>query len=173
MDVLLIADLHGNYGKIENFLDLHADAMIVAGDITNFGPVDTVDGLFARIDIPCFAVPGNCDPREIMDVLEHSDAVSLHGSRLSLGRITFAGLGGSNPTPFGTPFESSEGRSPLCSSSTVTAMERTVHNVLLSHCPPMGALDEVDGQHVGSTSVGITRRPSTWFAAPISTSSAG
>ncbi len=34
-----------------------------------------------------------------------------------------------------------------------TAMERTVHNVLLSHCPPMGALDEVDGQHVGSTSV--------------------
>ncbi len=32
-------------------------------------------------------------------------------------------------------------------------MERTVHNVLLSHCPPMGALDEVDGQHVGSTSV--------------------
>ncbi|MEN6517120.1 MAG: metallophosphoesterase [Methanospirillum sp.] len=153
MDVLLIADLHGNFGKIENFLDLHADAMIVAGDITNFGPVDTVDGLFSRIDIPCFAVQGNCDPREIMDVLEHSDAVLLHGSRLSLGRITFAGLGGSNPTPFGTPFELSEEEIDRVLSSSVRAMERTVHNVLVSHCPPMGALDEVDGQHVGSTSV--------------------
>ncbi len=153
MDVLLIADLHGNFGKIESFLDMNADAMIVAGDITNFGPVDAVDGLFSRIDIPCFAVQGNCDPREILDVLEHSDAVSMHGSRLSLGKITFAGIGGSNPTPFQTPFELSEEEIDRILSSTIKSMERTVHNVLLSHCPPHGVLDLVDDQHVGSTSI--------------------
>ncbi len=153
MDVLLIADLHGNYGKLESFLDLHADAMIVAGDITNFGPVDAVNGLFSRVDIPCFAVQGNCDPREIIDVLERSDAVSLHGSRISLGKITFAGLGGSNPTPFGTPFELTEEEIDRVLGSTVSRMDRTVHNVLVSHCPPHGALDEVDGEHVGSPAV--------------------
>jgi Icc-related predicted phosphoesterase len=153
MDVLLIADLHGNYGKLESFLETNADAMIVAGDITNFGPVDAVDGLFSRIDIPCFAVQGNCDPREILDVLEQSDAVSLHGSRLSLGKITFAGIGGSNPTPFQTPFELSEEEIDTILSSTVKSMDRTVHNVLLAHAPPHGCLDEVDGKHVGSTSI--------------------
>jgi len=153
MDVLLIADLHGNFGKIESFLDLNADAMIVAGDITNFGPIDAVDGLFSRIDIPCFAVQGNCDPREILEVLEHSDAVSMHGSRLSLGKITFAGIGGSNPTPFETPFELSEEEIDWILSSTISSMERAVHNVLLSHCPPHGVLDLVEEKHVGSTSI--------------------
>jgi len=153
MDVLLIADLHGNFGKIESFLDLNADAMIVAGDITNFGPIDAVDGLFSRIDIPCFAVQGNCDPREILEVLEHSDAVSMHGSRLSLGKITFAGIGGSNPTPFETPFELSEEEIDWILSSTIASMERAVHNVLLSHCPPHGVLDLVEEKHVGSTSI--------------------
>ena len=154
MDVLLIADLHGNFGKIESFLELNADAMIVAGDITNFGPIDAVDGLFSRIDIPCVAVPGNCDPREILDALEQSDAVSLHGSRISLGsKVTVAGLGGSNPTPFETPFEFSEEEIEQILTSTVSKMERTVHNVLLSHCPPHGALDLVGDQHVGSTGV--------------------
>mgnify|MGYP001015829340 CR=1 FL=1 len=153
MDVLLIADLHGNYGKLESFLDVRADAMIIAGDITNFGPIDAVGGLFSRIDIPCLAVPGNCDPRDILDALERSDAVSLHGSHISLGPVTFAGLGGSNPTPFQTPCELSEEEIDSVLSGVVETMDRTVHNVLLSHCPPQGALDEIDGVHVGSTAV--------------------
>ena len=42
-DVLLIADLHGQFGKIDSFLDLSPEAVFIAGDITNMGPVETVD----------------------------------------------------------------------------------------------------------------------------------
>jgi len=135
-DVLLLADLHGEFGKIGSFLDLSPDAIIIAGDLTNMGPADAVKSLFEWIDVPAFAVPGNCDPRETVDALEKSDCVCLHGSSISLGNISLVGIGGSNPTPFSTP-----------------RMERRTHNVLITHAPPMGILDLTGGNHVGSASV--------------------
>jgi Icc-related predicted phosphoesterase len=152
-DVLLIADLHGQFGKIDSFLDLSPEAVFIAGDITNMGPVDTVDDVLSRIDVPCFAVPGNCDPREIIETLEHSDAVCLHGSQINLGRITIAGIGGSNPTPFGTPFEMTDKQMDDVLRSAMKKMEKTVHNVLLTHTPPYETLDKINGEHVGSQSI--------------------
>ena len=58
-DVLLIADLHGQFGEFDSFLELIPEPVFIAGDITNMGPVDTVDDVLSRIDVPCFAVPGN------------------------------------------------------------------------------------------------------------------
>ncbi len=153
MDVLLLADLHGQYGKLESFQIYDYDAVIIAGDITNFGPLEPVDSVLSSIEVPCFAVPGNCDPREIIDVLEHSDAVCLHNSWMALGKVTLAGLGGSNQTPFGTPFELSEEEIGTIMTRLVGVMEKNVHNVLLSHAPPYGALDSVGDDHVGSQSI--------------------
>ena len=94
MDVLLLADLHGQFGKIDSFLDLGADAVFIAGDLTQMGPADSVEPFLSRIDVPCFVVPGNCDPRDILDVLEHSDSVCLHASQINLGKISILGIGG-------------------------------------------------------------------------------
>jgi Icc-related predicted phosphoesterase len=152
-DVLLIADLHGQFGKIDSFLDLNPEAVFIAGDITNMGPVDTVDDVLSRIDVPCFAVPGNCDPREILETLEHSDTVSLHGARINLGKMTIVGVGGSNPTPFGTPFEMTDKQIDDVLSSAMKKMEKSVHNVLLCHAPPYGILDKPAAEHVGSNSI--------------------
>jgi Icc-related predicted phosphoesterase len=152
-DVLLIADLHGQFGKIDSFLDLNPEAVFIAGDITNMGPVETVDDVLSRIDVPCFAVPGNCDPREIIETLEHSDAVCLHGSQINLGRISIAGIGGSNPTPFGTPFEMTDKQIDDVLHGTMKKMEKAVHNVLLTHAPPFETLDKINGEHVGSQSI--------------------
>lgn len=152
-DVLLIADLHGQFGKIDSFLDLNPEAVFIAGDITNMGPVDAVDDVLSRIDVPCFAVPGNCDPREILDVLEHSDAVSLHGSAINLGRMTLVGVGGSNPTPFNTPFELTDKQIDDVLHSAMNKMEKAVHNILLCHAPPYETLDKPAGEHVGSQSI--------------------
>ena len=152
-DVLLIADLHGEFGKIDSFLELSPEAVFIAGDITNMGPVDNVDEVLSRIDVPCFAVPGNCDPREIIDTLEHSDTVCLHGSRINLGAMTIVGVGGSNPTPFGTPFELNDKQIDDLLHKAMDRMEKTVHNVLLCHAPPYGALDKPAGDHVGSKSI--------------------
>lgn len=152
-DVLLLADLHGNYGKLEAFLSYDYDAVIIAGDITNFGPLEPVDSVLSRFEVPCFAIPGNCDPREIIDVLERSDAVCLHDSWIALGKITLAGLGGSNKTPFGTPFELTEEEIDGELTRIVKHMDRNIHNVLLSHAPPYEALDSVGENHVGSRSI--------------------
>jgi uncharacterized protein len=152
-DVLLIADLHGQFGKIDSFLDLNPEAVFIAGDITNMGPVDAVDDVLSRIDVPCFAVPGNCDPREIIETIEHSDTVCLHGSQINLGKITIVGLGGSNPTPFGTPFEMTDKQIDDVLHRAMKKMEKTVHNVLLTHAPPFETLDKINGEHVGSQSI--------------------
>ncbi len=152
-DVLLIADLHGQFGKIDSFLDLNPEAVFIAGDITNMGPVDAVDDVLARIDVPCFAVPGNCDPREILEAIEHSDTVSMHGTSINLGRMTIVGVGGSNPTPFGTPFELTDKQIDDVLHGAMKKMEKTVHNILLTHAPPYETLDKPSGQHVGSQSI--------------------
>jgi len=153
MDVLLLADLHGQFGKIDSFLDLGADAVFIAGDLTQMGPADSVEPLLSRIDVPCFVVPGNCDPRDILDVLEHSDSVCLHASQINLGKISILGIGGSNPTPFNTPFEMTDKQIDDILHATLPKMERTVHNVLITHAPPYEILDTINGEHVGSASI--------------------
>jgi len=153
MDVLLLADLHGQFGKIDSFLDLGADAVFIAGDLTDMGPADSVEPLMSRIDVPCFVVPGNCDPKEILDVLEHSDSVCLHASQINLGKISIAGIGGSNPTPFKTPFEMTDKQIDDILHEIMPILDRTVHNVLLTHAPPYGTLDVINGEHVGSVSI--------------------
>jgi Icc-related predicted phosphoesterase len=152
-DVLLIADLHGQFGKIDSFLELSPEAVFIAGDITNMGPADAIDDVLSRIDVPCFAVPGNCDPRDTVDALEHSDAVCLHGVQISLGKITLVGIGGSNPTPFGTPFELTDKQIDDLLRRAMGKMEKATHNILLSHAPPYGALDKPAGEHIGSKSI--------------------
>jgi Icc-related predicted phosphoesterase len=152
-DVLLIADLHGQFGKIDSFLELNPEAVFIAGDITNMGPVDAVDDVLSRIDVPCFAVPGNCDPREIIETLEHSDTVCMHGHQMNLGKMTLVGVGGSNPTPFNTPFELTDKQIDDVLSSAMRKMEKTVHNILLTHAPPYEILDKPAGEHVGSHSI--------------------
>jgi len=152
-DVLLIADLHGQFGKIDSFLELNPEAVFIAGDITNMGPVDAVDDVLSRIDVPCFAVPGNCDPREIIETIEHSDTVCMHGSAINLGKMTLVGVGGSNPTPFNTPFELTDKQIDDVLSGAMKKMEKSVHNVLLCHAPPYGTLDKPAGEHVGSQSI--------------------
>jgi Icc-related predicted phosphoesterase len=151
--VLLLADLHGRYGKLDSFLSLEPDLVIISGDITQFGPCEDAVELLSRIDVPCFAIPGNCDPREILDALEESNAVSLHGSTITLGKITLTGIGGSNRTPFGTPYELSEEEIEALLAEAAGRMQRNVHNILVCHAPPHGTLDRVGGARVGSTAL--------------------
>ncbi|NYT07431.1 MAG: metallophosphoesterase [Methanomicrobiales archaeon] len=152
-NVLLLADLHGEYGKLDAFLDLNPDAVFIAGDITNMGPAESASDLLSRIDVPTFAVPGNCDPREMVEFLEHSECVCLHSAHICLGKISIVGIGGSNPTPFGTPFELTDQQIDEILSAVIAKRERALHNVLISHAPPYGILDRAGGNHVGSRSV--------------------
>ncbi len=152
-NVLLLADLHGKYQKLDLFLDLNPDAVFLAGDLTDMGPPEAAEELLSRIDVPTFAVPGNCDPPEMVEFLEYSDCVCIHGTCFCLGRISILGIGGSNPTPFGTPFEMEDSRIEAILARAISRRENAMHNVLVSHAPPFGILDRARGNHVGSRGV--------------------
>jgi len=138
---------------LESFMELGPDVVFIAGDITNMGTAKDIETCFSRIDVPSFSVPGNCDPQEVIDALEQSSSVNLHGSYMNLGRISLIGIGGSNPTPFGTPFEMNDNQIDDLLKQSVGRMQKTVHSVLLTHAPPQGYLDEIGGNHVGSQSI--------------------
>jgi len=153
LTLLHLTDLHGEFGNIDSFLGLGADMIAISGDLTDMGPADSIKDLLKKIDIPTFAVPGNCDPKKCIRVLEYSNAVCLHGSVMDIGPMTIAGIGGSNPTPFSTPFELSEEEIEKILSTISQRMNKNTHNVLLSHAPPKGARDLAGGEHVGSEAI--------------------
>lgn len=152
MRILAIADPHGNYSSIQALLDKagKVDAVMIAGDITNFGPDEKANELIDMFEQTVMAVPGNCDHTTILEVLDRSTAINLHNNIVSIGQITFAGMGGSNPTPFCTPFEIEEEKINEELSQLLVEAEKSGNPiVLLTHAPPHSILDNVGDTHVG------------------------
>ncbi|WP_292391596.1 metallophosphoesterase [Methanosarcina sp. UBA5] len=158
MKILAISDPHGDYSKIKEMIEKaeNFDLVVIAGDITNFGPDEKVEELMEMFDRPVLAIPGNCDHRSILKALDASKATNLHGKAEQIGNIRFIGLGGSNTTPFNSPFELSEEEIETALEGMVCSAENnddcsTI--VLLTHAPPYGARDELPFGHVGSKAI--------------------
>jgi Icc-related predicted phosphoesterase len=147
-----MSDLHGSESVLRESRQLweeHSpDLFIVTGDITNFGPLSYAKELFRDLPVKTFAIPGNCDPRDIVPLLEGM-GVSLHRRKETFKGKTFVGLGGSSPTPFRTPFELSEEEILV---SLKPLMVRGA--ILATHSPPKGHVDFLEWSgHVGSDAV--------------------
>lgn len=154
MRLLVVADIHGQRDAIArtqaDIRRLEPDVMVVCGDISHFGrPAGFVEEFLRAPGIPTLAVPGNCDLPASVKTLEDL-GVGLHGRRRKLGDIELAGLGGSNPTPFGTPFE-------LPEEEIYGGLRKIMgyDNVLVTHAPPLGHVDIIPqlGRHAGSRAV--------------------
>lgn len=152
MKLLALSDLHGDYSHVKALKDRAGkiDAVMVAGDLTDFGPDEKALELLAMFTEPVFAIPGNCDKPSIVGLLEEK-GVNLHKSKRTIGKITFAGLGGSNPTPFDTPFELSE--EEMAENMCGLLEDTDGRIVLLSHAPPKNTLDKLPFGNVGSTAL--------------------
>jgi Icc-related predicted phosphoesterase len=152
MRVLAITDVHAEEfvkTRLSEFLQKERfDLLIVAGDVTNRGPVSFAEDFLDSLRIKTLAVHGNMDPAGVLEALEKR-GMSLHAKRIAVNGFRFAGFGGSNPTPFQTPSEYGEDAIERGLSGIVD--ERTV---LVTHAPPHGCLDTIpSGAHVGSRSV--------------------
>lgn len=158
MRLMAVADFHG---KPESRLYLSrcverkdVDALVIIGDLTQFGPVSAGEEVLEpvrNLRIPVLCVPGNCDPKNIVEVLERW-GINLHGKRARLGEWTFLGLGGSNITPFNTPFEFTENEIWEALTSLVREDRKVV---LVTHAPPFNSSSDLcrGGAHAGSKSV--------------------
>ncbi|MGZ4912229.1 MAG: metallophosphoesterase family protein [Halobacteriota archaeon] len=155
MKFLALSDAHGVYTYIDQLLFKagDVDAVCVLGDITDFGPNSLVEELLSLIgdDVPTLMIPGNCDLPTIIETIEESSAVNLHLKSFDYDTIKFLGIGGSNPTPFNTPFEFTEAEMEGYMHELLANVGETT--VLLSHAPPKGFLDVANGVHVGSEGV--------------------
>lgn len=156
MKFLALSDCHGEYSRISQILFKAGpvDAVCVLGDITDFGPNNLVFELISIIgnEAPILMIPGNCDLPTIIETIDESSAVNLHLMSFDYNDIKFIGLGGSNPTPFNTPFEMTEEEIETYMRELLGEVSNGT--VLLSHTPPKGFLDEVQGHNVGSEAVG-------------------
>lgn len=158
--MLVAADFHGNSNSemyLAKFLQQGCDAVLLIGDLTNFGPPDVAESLLNRVKefgVPMLAIPGNCDPKPVLQMLE-KQGVSLHERCQSIENVSFVGLGGSNVTPFKTPFELTEVEIQEDLAAITCNGNPAKHWVLATHAPPFGTkLDEIEeGTHVGSKSI--------------------
>lgn len=121
------------------------DLLVITGDITHFGPASVAEAILANLSVRCAAVPGNCDPDEVLNVIEKR-CISLNGKRVEIDGIPFVGLGGAPCCNFNTPREISEEEYDSQLSSTMVE-----GCVLVSHAPASGTLDLTpSGKSLGS-----------------------
>ncbi len=141
MRILAIADVHGSKDAKQRVNSLISEylphVVVVCGDITQFGPPEWALDFLKGISLKTLAIPGNCDPRGVLEAIEESPAIPLHAQKVELLGYTFVGLGGSSPTPFNTPFELSE---PQIYETLRNLM--TEGAVLVTHSPAKGHLDK-------------------------------
>jgi len=153
MKILALSDFHGDYSKVPGLFELAGgvDLVVASGDITDFGPASRALELVEICRVPLLAVPGNCDPRALLEVIDKSEAFNLHNTLYEFKGITFAGIGGSNPTPFNTPFEMSDEEIKGMALELLKHVKNDARLVLVSHAPPLDTLDEIGGRRVGSS----------------------
>ena len=152
MKLLALSDLHAEEDLLDRLRAASAkgkyDAVLFCGDITNRGPVSYAMEAISFFP-KAYAVHGNMDTPEVVAALQEK-GVLVHGRKVRLGEWNLVGLGGSNPTPFGTPSEISEEEI----ASVLARAGVDEFSIVLSHPPPFGVFDEVPGgMHVGSKAV--------------------
>ncbi len=159
MRILVISDIHGRLAKLDRIEGElpKADVVVLAGDITNFGGRDEAREILKplmNLSKHLFAVPGNCDLREVNELLKELK-VSLHGRGNVVDRVAFFGAGGSNPTPFATPQEYTEEQLKELLASGYSAIKEHSIKVLVAHPPPFGTKLDLtsSGVHAGSRAV--------------------
>lgn len=156
--ILAVADFHGLPDADVNllkFLERGYDCLVLIGDLTNFGPISAAEDILTKAEaagLPTLAVPGNCDPKSILEVLD-KHSVNLHSKLTKIDDVTFVGLGGSNLTPFNTPFELTEAEIKEELDDLTQTLDQNF--MLVTHAPPYDTqVDRTDsGMHVGSKSI--------------------
>ena len=160
MNILAISDLHGStHNALNNYLKNNKiDLIVIAGDITHFGPADLAEDILNEIssyNIPVVAIPGNCDPQGIYNQLDNSKAINIHGKSTSVKNVGICGFGGSNLTPFDTPLEFGEIEIFEELDKLMVEMKDQDIKILVTHAPPLNTnADKLpSGDHVGSESI--------------------
>ena len=163
MRLLIISDIHGRVDLINKIPEVgKVDVVVFAGDIAPYGAVHRAYEALVKLaqdlrDSVVVAVPGNMDPAEAYHRAGRELGIKVvHGDAAVIDDVTFIGVGGSPPTPFGTVPEFTEDEIKAILEKSYSRVRANQENiVLVSHSPPYGTKCDVvfTGKHVGSIKV--------------------
>jgi len=96
MRLLAIADIHGHIKHIPLLADAvkDCDAILLAGDITDFGGADQALSVLSALAVfhkPVLGVPGNCDGPEVDDVFRRRGG-NLIPDPVEMNGVVFVGF---------------------------------------------------------------------------------
>jgi Icc-related predicted phosphoesterase len=162
---IAIGDMHNEVEKLADLPGLRqAAGVIVSGDLTIHGRTAQARKVMEAVQAynsNIFAQYGNMDHAEVCDYLQdsgwniHCAARVLAPARDGLPEVGIMGVGGSTPTPFGTPSEYADEQIGAWLEQTYALAKSFSSLVLVAHTPPYGtAVDRIgSGAHVGSPAV--------------------
>lgn len=157
--IMGISDIHERLEYLQPLAAVFAaaDLVLILGDLTQFGHRQQAAHVLASIrqaNPRVLAVPGNLDHPDVQDYLGE-EGVSIHGTQRMAGEIGIAGVGGSSPTPFHTPFEFSEESLADLLAPALAAIAGARWRIAVSHTPPHRTrVDRVRfGLHAGSSAI--------------------
>ena len=106
-----VADIHAKQRRLSTIRDVirrhKPDALIVAGDLTNFRKTAYMVRILDNLGLPVLAVRGNTDRRHIEQCLDRfENTSSLHLVKKEIAGVSFAGFGGTIPIPRMVPLTS-------------------------------------------------------------------
>ncbi len=150
MDVLALTDVHGYRRVMDRVRMLLAkrefDAVFIMGDLEDRDSVEFVSELLEPFE-NVYAVPGNMDKPEVVKYLEDK-GYSVHNKVRKLEKWKIAGFGGNN-NPGMMPFAHSEQEIR----ESLENLKIDKKTILLTHMPPRGCFDMVQGENVGSPAI--------------------
>ncbi|HTX74282.1 MAG TPA: metallophosphoesterase [Rectinemataceae bacterium] len=161
MRVLAISDIHGEVDRLAALSALfgEADLILIAGDLTDFGGREELEGILdllgpARAAGKLAVVPGNCDRRAAREFLEE-EGISADGHLLDKGGALIAGSGGGLLHSGLTPYERRDEDLGASLAAVIASQPRTGDHgrplIVLSHTPPHGTgADRRRGSSLGS-----------------------
>ena len=160
MKLLVTADFHGSIKASHRVSakakHLEVDAIIVCGDITQFGSPEDAETILApltTLELPVLYVPGNCDPSQLAET-QITGAVNIHGKCRGLGDVSFIGLGGAPASPYYSWFELSEAQIRNMLEQSWNNCPENPWSIIVSHAPPKDTSVDLafSGIHAGSVS---------------------
>ena len=150
--LLICSDLHTSEDAMSMLksaaLEDDYDLVLVSGDFTTYGSPEFVRRFLRAFRMRVLAVPGNCDTRDLLRMLEGADAC-VHDKCVNIDGIGVYGFGGGLPSPAKMPFEIDE--AVMVSSLRSNA---TTGGIMITHVPPLGMNDTGrQGKNLGSAGI--------------------
>lgn len=158
MRIIAFGDIHMDVDNAKDIPAIEsADFVIVTGDITNYGSNLDAEAVLNRlmaVNKSILAIAGNLDQPDVAGYLEDLQ-ISLHARGIMDEGLGIMGLGGSNYTPFNTPYEFSEEELAAFLASGYAQIKDANNFILVSHAPPVKTSTDrlMNGKHVGSSAV--------------------